>query len=449
MKRFLYNLWDGTQTPFTLKKREIIDRFLEDIMKGMSPGMSLAQMLWQGFPLAGMDFRVMGLDEMIEMLETRKEEIFSKYNLEKIFDQPIEDLKQLLHEEGIQRYEAGQTPPPAYNQLSPGLLEKIRDLEHFDFKNSESKTLFESWRRRQQDILDLYEFYSEYAQRFKGRQYLTFEQALELMRRFKDLDHLQQQLMNAEFDAIESEQLKHLLGEDAQQSFNILLQLPRVMTEEGLAKIEKHRLIMTPKGMRALGETAFGKLVRHLRRDRQGQSQGQAPQSGEVEPDSSRPYQYGDRFDLDLTRTILNALPRQNGREGGLRLTPDDFYMREREQLITATTIVLLDLSWSMSMGGRFEAAKKVALALHHYIRTRFPRDKIHVIGFSTEAEELKDQELALAVWDAYRPFTNLQGGLQLAMQLIRRSGNRNNRVLVITDGQPTAYYINGELHAE
>ena len=54
-----------------------------------------------------------------------------------------------------------------------------------------------------------------------------------------------------------------------------------------------------------------------------------------------------------------------------------------------------------------------------------------------------------MAVWDAYRPFTNLQGALQLAMKLIKRSGNRNNRVLVITDGQPTAYYMDGELHVE
>ena len=34
-------------------------------------------------------------------------------------------------------------------------------------------------------------------------------------------------------------------------------------------------------------------------------------------------------------------------------------------------------------------------------------------------------------------------------MKLIRKSGNRNNRVIVITDGQPTAYYRGPHLHVE
>jgi len=150
-----------------------------------------------------------------------------------------------------------------------------------------------------------------------------------------------------------------------------------------------------------------------------------------------------------LTRTLLQSIPRGATPAGAIALDPDGFFVREREQLVTTTTVVLLDLSWSMSRDGRFEAAKKVALALDHYIRSRFPKDKVHTIGFSTEAVELKGRELAMAVWDAYRPFTNLQGALQLAMQLIKRSGNRNNRVLVITDGQPTAYYVHDELHVE
>ncbi|MEE8397580.1 MAG: hypothetical protein V3S89_01160, partial [Desulfobacterales bacterium] len=51
---------------------------------------------------------------------------------------------------------------------------------------------------------------------------------------------------------------------------------------------------------------------------------------------------------------------------------------------------------------------------------------------------------------DPYYIYTNLQGGLQLAMKLIKRSGNRNNRVMVITDGQPTAFYDDdGRLYAE
>lgn len=449
MKSFRYSRWDGTQQPFSERKKEIIDRFMENIMKGMSPNTSIAQMLWEGFPLAGMDFRVMGLEEMIEEIQSQKEDLFLQYNLEKIFDKPMDDLRFLLEDEAMSRRQVGKPTPPSYAELPPGLLKKIHALKNFDFVNEDSRQLYDRWRKRKQDILDLYDFYSEYADRFIGDEYLDFEQALELMRRFQAMDQLQRQLLRGEFDQIDPERLERILGGDAKASFNILLQLPNMVSEEKLVEAGDRGLEMTPRGLRALGEAAFGKLFQHIKKDRRGDHPGNAPQTGELLPDSSRPYRYGDRFDLDLTQTILKSIPRGKVSGGGIDLDPEAFHVREREQMVTTTTAVLLDLSWSMSRDGRFEAAKKVALALEHYIRSRFPKDKVHTIGFSTEAVELKGRELAMAVWDAYRPFTNLQGALQLAMQLIKRSGNRNNRVLVITDGQPTAYYIDGELHVE
>ena len=449
MKKVIYKKWDGSQEPFSLRRKDIVDKFMDNIMKGMTPNMSMMQMLWDGFEMAGMDFRVMGLEEMIQEIEKQKGELFSKYSLEKIFDQPIDELKYLLDQEASTRKMQGRSPAPSYDELPPGLLEKIKHLGNFDFLNSDSREMFSGWYNRQDDIYKLYEFYSQYAQRFTGEQELNFEQALELMRQMKSLDQLQQQLMSGQFQAIDAGDLQRLLGDQAGKSFNILLQLPDMVSEEGVVEFSQKGFGMTPKGMRSLGELAFVKLYQHIKRDRQGTHSGNAPQTGEIEPDSSRPYQFGDRFDLDISKTIRASLTRGRSDGASLQLDPEDFYVREREQLITSTTVVLLDLSWSMSWYGRFESAKKVALALDHFVRTRFPKDKLHVVGFSTEARELKGSELALAVWDTVQPFTNLQAALRLAMQLIKKSGNRNNRVIVITDGQPTAYYIGDELHVE
>lgn len=449
MKKIIYRQWDGSQLAFTLNRKEIVDKFMENIMKGMSPNMSLSEMFWDGFSLAGMDFRVMGLEEMIQELQQQKNELFSQYNLEKAFDKPMDELRDLLSDEYMTRMDKGAKRPPLYDDLPPGLLEKLKSLQGFDFLNQESKETFDHWQGRKDDIQELYEFYSQYSHKFKGEESLDFDQAMELMRLFKALEDLQQQIMTGQLSTIDPEDLRRMLGEEASQSLNILLQLPQVITEEGVASIDRRGLDMTPKGMRSLAELAFGKVYEQLKRDKQGRHHGNAPQTGEIEPDSSRPYEYGDRFDLDITKTILTAVSQRQGASGPLELSPDDFYVREREQLITSTTIVLLDLSWSMSWEGKFEAAKKVALALDHYIRTRFPKDKLYTIGFSTEARELKGKDLSLAVWDANQPYTNLQGGLRLAMKLIRKSGNRNNRVIVITDGQPTAYYRGPHLHVE
>jgi uncharacterized protein with von Willebrand factor type A (vWA) domain len=295
----------------------------------------------------------------------------------------------------------------------------------------------------------LYEFYSRYSPHFKGDQTIGFDQAVEIMRLFESIDQMRQQILTGQFPRIDAETLKELLGERAEQSFNILLQLPEMITEDGVVRVDKSGFSMTPRGIKALGQLAFGKTFHHLKKDRPGGHEGNAPQTGEILPDSSRPYEFGDRFDLDITRTVLESIKHSQRVGAKFELQHDDFYVREREQRITSTTVVLLDLSWSMSWEGRFEAGKRVALALNHYIRTRFPKDRIHIIGFSTEAKELKGDELALAVWDAQHPYTNLQDGLRLAMRLIKKSGNRNNRVIVITDGQPTAYYNGDHLHVE
>jgi uncharacterized protein with von Willebrand factor type A (vWA) domain len=450
MKFYVYKQWDGSQSPFTLDKKEIIDKFLDNILKGMAPNLALAEMFWNGFPLAGMNFRVMGLSEMAAELEEQKNSLFSQYTLEKAFDQPVGDIKALLANEAMARAAQKMPPPPAYETLAPGLVEKLKDLDDFDFKSPDSKNVFDHWKSREKDIFDLYEFYSQYAHQFTGEQTLNFDQAVELMRRFKSIEKLQKQLLSGRLSQIDIENLRQILGDNAEKSINILLQLPEIISEEGVADFNrKTGFSMTPRGMRTLGESAFGKMLHHVKKDRQGGQFGNAPQSGEIEPDSSRLYTYGDRFDIDITRTILTAVSKNVLADGKMDLSPEDFYIREREKRITSTTVILLDLSWSMSWDGRFEAGKKVALALDHYVRTRFPKDKFHVVGFSTEARELKGNALALSVWDANRPYTNLQGGLRLAMQLIHKSGNRNNRVIVITDGQPTAYYEDQRLYVE
>jgi len=178
MKSIIYTAWDGTQTPFTLKREDIIKTFMDNIMEGMDPNMAMARMLWEGFPLAGMNFRVMGLEEMLRQLQEKKEELFSKYNLEKAFDTPIHDLKNLLGDEACTREEKGAPKSPSFGELPPGLLEKIRSLKDFPFLNDESREKFEEWREREGDIRELLEFYSEWGHRFKGNVSLDFDEAM-------------------------------------------------------------------------------------------------------------------------------------------------------------------------------------------------------------------------------------------------------------------------------
>ena len=71
------------------------------------------------------------------------------------------------------------------------------------------------------------------------------------------------------------------------------------------------------------------------------------------------------------------------------------------------------------------------------------------MVGFSTRARELPIRELPLATWDMGDPFTNLQEGLLVAERLIGQHPSPSPQVLVVTDGQPTAYFQGKELRVE
>src|SRR5262249_20910203 len=155
----------------------------------------------------------------------------------------------------------------------------------------------------------------------------------------------------------------------------------------------------------------------------------------------------GDPLALDRGGTVKKSLGRRPGTP--LDLHPNDFEVHAADHTTTTSTVLLLDMSWSMSWEGRFAAAKKVALAMESLIRSRYPRDYFAIVGFFTRAVELKLRDLPEASWNMGDPFTNLQDGLRVAGELLARHPSNNQHIIVITDGQPTAYFLRGRLYCE
>ena len=109
----------------------------------------------------------------------------------------------------------------------------------------------------------------------------------------------------------------------------------------------------------------------------------------------------------------------------------------------------MLDLSLSMAMRGNFLAAKKVALALDNLIRSQFPRDSLHIVGFSTYAREVKPDKLAYLTWDELDHYTNIQHGLNTARRLLDRSHGGTRQIIMVSDGEPTAHMEGGRLYLQ
>jgi uncharacterized protein with von Willebrand factor type A (vWA) domain len=175
-----------------------------------------------------------------------------------------------------------------------------------------------------------------------------------------------------------------------------------------------------------------------------------AGRGGERE-ETTKPYEFGDPFHLDIRGTIDNALRRPENAPAirgasGVGLAAADFEVFRTELLTRTSTVLLVDMSRSMLLRGCFLAAKKVAVALDTLIRTQFPHDDLAVIGFAYYARELRPEALAELTWHGYEYGTNLQHGLMLARRILARHHGGERQIVVITDGEPTAHFENGQV---
>ncbi|HEX4579582.1 MAG TPA: VWA domain-containing protein, partial [Candidatus Dormibacteraeota bacterium] len=201
--------------------------------------------------------------------------------------------------------------------------------------------------------------------------------------------------------------------------------------------------------IRRIGQKALGDLFAQLRKDRFGEHTiARRGQLGE-RADDSKTYEFGDPFDLDVERTVMNAIQRQASlgpeeRSTVPRLQPSDFEVHRSDALTRSSTVLMLDMSRSMPLRGYFYAAKKVAMALDSLIRSQYPRDSLHIIGFSDIAREISSADLPNLSVNEYVYGTNMQHGLTMARRLLARDGAANRQIIIVSDGEPTAHIDNG-----
>jgi len=231
--------------------------------------------------------------------------------------------------------------------------------------------------------------------------------------------------------------VRELMGDDAANSLEKLAQLTKMLEDSGLIQQKEGKLELTPKGLRKIGNNALRDLFSKLAKDKMGQHQMDNLGQGHERTYETKQYEFGDPFNLDLHRTIRNAI-RRNGAQTPVQLTPEDFEIERTEHVTRSSTVLMLDLSMSMPMRDNFLPAKKVAMALHSLITSQFPRDYMGLVGFSETAYELTAAQLPEVSWDfAYG--TNMHHGFTLARKMLaRQTGTK--QIIMITDGEPTAH---------
>jgi len=355
-------------------------------------------------------------------------------------DNPPQSLDELL-EQMRQQMAAAQS---LMNSLSPDQRQQLAELMADRFNDPGLQSELAKLAKEMDFLSPQGGRYS-----FSGDEPIDLQGAMDLMSDMQELDELISQVQDAERagdpGGIDRDLLEDLLGEDAAEDLDKLNDLLQALEDAGyIRSTDGNRWELTPRGSRMIGQKALGEIYERLKRQHLGNHA--IPEEGRFGEriEDTKPYEYGDPFHLHMPKTIRNALDRE-GPHTPVRLQADDFEIYRSEQITSTATAMLVDLSWSMALRGSFQAAKKVALALHNLITSQYPRDTFYIIGFAAYAKELKAHDLPYLQWDEYVLGTNMQHALLLAEKLLAKHSGGSKQIIMISDGEPTAHLEDGE----
>lgn len=203
-------------------------------------------------------------------------------------------------------------------------------------------------------------------------------------------------------------------------------------------EIGQVRFELTHKGLDFLGFKTLKDLLGSIGKSSFGRHDTRDLSTGIESSGASRPYEFGDTLNLDISGTLLNAVERE-GLGVPLNIDYQDLMVHQTEYHSSCATVVMLDCSHSMILYGedRFTPAKKVAMALAHLIRTQYPGDTLNLVLFHDSAEEVPLSQLARVQVGPY--YTNTREGLRLAQRILARQRKDMKQIIMITDGKPSA----------
>ncbi|MEY3679743.1 MAG: hypothetical protein RL547_355, partial [Actinomycetota bacterium] len=416
---------------------QLMEKLRSQLAQQMVDQMSSAVQNMSPQDMQRMKEMMTALNEMIDKHQRGEDPGFQDFMKEfgDFFPENPQTIEELL-EQIAQRMAAAQA---MYNSMTP---EQRAQLEQLSQQLMQDMELAEQMGQLSANMQSMFPSLPwEQGYEMQGQDPMGFEQAMQTMRDLGELDQLEdllrnpstpQQLAEADMDRV-----RELMGDDVANAMDKLSKLVQELEREGLIRQKEGKLEVTPKGMRQIGSKALRDLFSRLAKDKLGQHQISPIGQGHERTYDTKPYEYGDPFNLDLHRTIRNALNR-SGQGTPVRLSPDDFEIERTEHLTRSATVLMLDASYSMYRDDRWGPAKKVAVALQSLISSQYPRDYLGILMFGHVAWEIKADELVEATIPGMQG-TNMHHALGLARKMLARQ-NGNKQIIMITDGEPTAH---------
>lgn len=214
---------------------------------------------------------------------------------------------------------------------------------------------------------------------------------------------------------------------------------------------------LSAKGFTSIGGRILSDVMKALKAGEYGMHETQDLGSGSLILDTTKKYEPGDDIRLlNVPKSLLNAIQRTL-RDGGniklpLPIEVDDFEEYETMKEVRVAVVYCIDLSSTMrysTMYGdmsRIEAAKRALWSLYLLNRKFFPSDTVYIVGFGALASKVVPQDIPyLKTFEPgadFLHYTNYQAAFRLASKMLQKDGALNKRIVLVTDGHPSACFI-------
>jgi uncharacterized protein with von Willebrand factor type A (vWA) domain len=326
------------------------------------------------------------------------------------------------------------------NSMTPEMRQQLEDMVDSLFQDSKMQWEMAQLAANLQRVAPMQGDPGDF--NFGGDEPLTLQEAMKLMGDMNSIDELERELMQSirsnDPSDIDADEIGRLLGDEARLMTEQMQQLTKMLEEAGLIKRRGNEWELTPRAMRKIGERALDDIFGKLKQSTFGDHGLDQKGVGVERIDETKQYLFGDPFMIDTQKSVMNALIRE-GQGTPIHINMDDFEVYRTEQLTNCSTVIMLDMSYSMMHGG-FQAGRKVALALDSLIRSKFPKDNLYVVAFSYFVLTLRPEMLLDSYWVEYGGGTNFQEALRQARQVLSKHKAGTKQIIMITDGQPTTF---------
>ena len=252
------------------------------------------------------------LNEMLEQRAQGEEPDFDSFMEEfgDFFPENPETLDELL-EVMAQRMAAAQA---MMNSMTP---EQQQQLQQLNDQLLEDMDLQWQMDRLSQNLQAYPDLGWEQSYEFSGDEQVSLDNAQNIFEELADIDSLERMLSSvnnpSQLAEVDIERARELLGDDVANSLDQLSEIAQELEKAGYVESKDGRFELTPRAMRKIGQQALADLFKKLSKDHLGSHDLQHEGIGHERDFSTKPYEFGDPFNLDIQRTVRNAIKRTGG----------------------------------------------------------------------------------------------------------------------------------------